>query len=64
MGNSDPLYGSMEFNNETKIFPNRAQDLSAEFLFYHTTNDLRVNGVNNVFYEEIDPTFSGGGLEK
>jgi len=50
----------MEFKNETKIFPNRAQDLSVEFLFYYTTNGLKVNGVNNVFYKEIDPTFSGG----
>jgi len=49
----------MEFKNETKIFPNRAQDLSAEYLFYHTTNDLRMKGVNNVFYEEIDPTTQG-----
>jgi len=46
-----------------RFLPNSAQDSVAEFLFHHTIDDLRENGVNNVFYGGIDP-ISRRGLGK
>jgi hypothetical protein len=63
MGNSDPFMDQWNLIMKQRFLPNSAQDSVAEFLFHHTIDDLRENGVNNVFYGGIDP-ISRRGLGK